>query len=194
MAELYPDEKIALIKYSRGGSALEEGASGWGTWAPDFSDSNGINQYDNFLKTVHTALSFDDIDGDAIKDILIPYGIVWMQGESDAYHSEETAKKYEANLKRMIDLFRAAFHQDDLPCVIGRISDSGQDDDGKLMDYLEIVVKAQADFVEKDKNAAFVRSPENYDFLEDGWHYTSKDYIDLGKKFAEALHSLGSKK
>lgn len=72
-----------------------------------------------------------------------------MQGEADASFSEEIAREYESNLKRLMDLFRAAFRVDDLPAVIGRISDSGQVEGGaegeKVWTHGEIVRKAQAD-------------------------------------------------
>jgi predicted alpha/beta superfamily hydrolase len=181
-----PDQKIAIIKYSRGGSSLQEGASGYGTWEPDCIGGNGINQYDNFLKTLKNAFSVNDIDGDGVEDKLVPAGIIWMQGESDAEYSETAALAYEKNLKRMIDLIRAALWCDDLPVVIGLIADSGNDEDGKMMDYIEIVQKAQQDFVNKDHFAKLVSSTEIYDFSDD-WHYTSNAYIDLGKKFAEAV-------
>jgi hypothetical protein len=184
------DQKIAIIKYSRGGSALQEGVSGFGTWAPDYNDGNAINQYDNFLKTLDNAFAIRDIDGDGIEDKLIPTGIVWMQGEADA-GKEKASQIYETNLKRMMDLFRAALRRDDLPIVIGKIADSGEDEkDGKMMDFIENVHQAQENFVKKDGHAALVTSTQNYDFIEDKWHYTSKDYIHLGEEFAKAILRL----
>jgi len=186
----YPDQKIAIIKYSRGGSSLQEGASGFGTWAPDFEEGNGINQYDNFLKTLNNALAVRDIDGDGTVDKLIPAGIVWMQGEADA-GKENSALVYEANLKRTMDLIRAAFRTDDLPVVIGKIADSGEDEkDGKMMDFIEHVHRAQENFVKKDGHAILVSSTENYGFIKDKWHYTSRDYIHLGEEFARAILRL----
>ena len=79
---------------------------------------------------------------------------------------------------------------DDVPVAIGRISDSGRDEkDGKVWDYGAQVRAAQAAFVEKDAAAALVTSTDNYDY-SDPWHYDSAGYIDLGAKFADALHSL----
>jgi hypothetical protein len=113
-----------------------------------------------------------------------------MQGESDAVFSRQIAERYESNLKRLIDLMRAAFRIDDLPVVIGQISDSGRDEkDGKVWNHLEIVTAAQAAFVEKDPTAALVTSTENYQY-SDPWHYDSAGYIDLGRKFAEAVLAL----
>lgn len=194
---LHPDEKIALIKYSRGGTSIAiEAARNFGCWDPDFNtgdgDGAGINQYDHFLATIKGATAVQDIDGDGEADRLIPTGIVWMQGESDAAWDEEVAKRYEANLKRLMDLIRAALREDDLPVAIGRISDSGNDGDGKVWDWGDIVRQAEADFVTKDGSAALVTSTDNYGY-SDPWHYDSPGYLDLGEKFAEALSGLRKK-
>ncbi|MFC2084974.1 sialate O-acetylesterase [Bacteroidota bacterium] len=134
LLDLDPGSNIAILKYSRGGTSIDFEARGrLGCWEPDFRDTTDVNQYDHFLAAVRYALSVKDIDGDGEEDRLIPTGIIWMQGESDAYFSEETANRYEFNLKRLMDLMRAAFRVDDLPVVIGQITDSGQDeDDGKV--------------------------------------------------------------
>ncbi|MEN8201492.1 MAG: sialate O-acetylesterase [Bacteroidota bacterium] len=189
LQELYPGEKIALIKYSRGGTSIDSlAASHFGCWDPDYIGTAGINQYDHFLKTVHSALSTRDIDRDGRPDLLIPSGIVWMQGESDA-HTEDIASRYGMHLKRLMDLIRASFHTDDLPVVIGKISDSWNDDDGKVWDYCELVQYAQEKYVRSDANAAIVRSTRYYKY-SDTWHYDSQGYLDLGEKFAEAINTL----
>lgn len=188
LRELDPDANIAIVKYSRGGTSIDIAAAGkFGCWDPDYADGSGVNQYDHFLATVCNALAVDDIDCDGEADQLIPAGIVWMQGESDAMRGAEIARHYQANLKRLMDLIRAAFRTDDLPVVIGRISDSGQAEDGKVWDHGEIVRRAQNDFVEADGSAVLVTSTDNYDY-SDRYHYDTKGYIDLGQKFAEAVY------
>lgn len=192
LKEMRPNRNIAIIKYSRGGTSIAmdaSAASRFGCWDADF---DGVNQYDHFLATVRYALSHPDIDGDGEADTLNPAGILWMQGESDA-NEEEVAKRYEANLKRLMDLIRAALREDDLPVVIGRISDSGiEEDDGKVWDYGKIVRQAQADFVTKDAAAALVTSTDGYSY-SDKWHYDTAGYIDFGKQFAEKMNALLSK-
>jgi len=191
LQELYPGERIALIKYSRGGTSIDSLATGrFGCWEPDYHGSTGINQYDHFLRTVSSAMSTPDIDGDGNRDILVPCGIVWMQGESDASYTEEIASRYYSNLKRLMDLIRASFHTDDLPLVIGKISDSWNDsEDGKVWDHGELVQYAQEKFARTDGSAAIVRSTRYY-LYSDPWHYDSKGYLDLGEKFAESLYRL----
>jgi len=195
LQELYPGEGIALIKYSRGGSSIDSLATGvFGCWEPDFQGGTGINQYDNFLLTVSTALNKADINGDGNLDVLVPAGIIWMQGESDASYNEEIANSYYSNLKRLMDLIRASFRTDDLPVVIGKISDSWNDPgDGKVWDYGELVQYAQEKYTRTDGHATIVRATRYYKY-SDPWHYDSEGYTDLGIRFAEALYQLSIKK
>lgn len=191
LQELYPGERIAFIKYSRGGSSIDSLATGrFGCWEPDYQGSTRINQYDNFLLAVRTAMNTTDIDGDGNRDVLVPAGIVWMQGESDASFTEEIANSYYSNLKRLMDLIRASLRSDDLPVIIGKISDSWDDqEDGKVWDHGELVQYAQEKYARTDGHAAIVRTTRYYKY-SDPWHYDSEGYMDLGEKFAESLYQF----
>ncbi|MBO6576815.1 MAG: hypothetical protein JJ896_14400 [Rhodothermales bacterium] len=181
--------KIALIKYALGGSGLADGV-GFGNWHPDFSDGAGLNQYDHALKTLRNAFSHSDVDGDGLPDRLIPSGILWMQGEADAYDSQQAADAYRDNIARLMDLLRAALRVDDLPVVIGKITDSGMADDGTVMDYIGTVQQAQQDWVENDACAAYMTDTDGYAYLDDGWHYDSDGFVAMGTAFAEAMLAL----
>jgi hypothetical protein len=190
MAELAPNERVAIIKYSRGGTGIDTAAAGrWGCWEPDFRGADGINQWDHFLATVRGAMNVADIDRDGVRDTLIPSGIVWMQGESDAVYTEEIARRYQANLKRLMDLIRAAFRADDLPVVIGRITDSGRYTGKTIWPHGAIVRAAQEAYVSADACAALVTSTEGYAY-SDPYHYDSGAYIHFGGACAEALAGL----
>ncbi len=191
--ELYPDDKIAIIKYSRGGTAIDTlVGSGAGCWEPDFKGKTGINQYDHCLKSICNAFNVTDINGDKKDDILVPMGIIWMQGESDA-HSEETGLRYYYNLKRLMNLLRASLRVDDLPVVIGKISDSWNDADGKVWDWGELIQYAEEKFAKTDAKAGIVRTTRYYKY-SDKWHYDSPGFIDLGKQFAEKAYELNEGK
>ncbi|WP_295690716.1 sialate O-acetylesterase [uncultured Maricaulis sp.] len=183
------DQPIALIKYSRGGTSLADGA-GYSDWFPEAGGADDLNQYDFALATIRNALAARDIDGDGRLDQLEPAGIIWMQGESDAFASHETAAAYQDNLRRMMDLFRAALHRDDLPVVIGRISDSGMNEDGQMMPYIDTVLAAQAAYVDSDSCAAYVTEIETYSHSDDAWHYDTAAYLQMGQAFAEAVTQL----
>lgn len=189
MQELYPNQKIAIIKYACGGTSIDSMANRKsGCWEPDYTGVKSINHYDFFLKTINNAFEVRDIDGDGKEDYLKPSGIIWMQGESDT-NNEELALRYYGNLKRLMDLFRASLRNNDIPVVIGKISDSGNDEDGKVWDYGVIVQHAQEKYAKTDCKALIVTSTENYEY-SDPWHYDSKAYIDLGEKFAESIYFL----
>jgi hypothetical protein len=192
MAERSPGLKIAIIKYALGGSGLAEGV-GYGNWHPDFSKGAGLNQYDHTLKTLRNAFAHADIDGDGVADRLVPSGIVWMQGEADAFHSQAAADEYRANIERLMSLLRAALRVDDLPLVIGKITDSGMAEDGTVMDYIGTVQQAQQDFVSSDECAAYVTITDDLGYLDDGWHYDSDGFIRMGTAFAEAMIELEKK-
>ena len=192
MQKLYPNEKIAIIKYSRSGTSIDSlAARNFGSWEPDFTGQTGINQYDHFLNTVTNALENYDIDQNGIVDKVIPSGILWMQGESDALN-EQVALKYYDNLKRLIGLIRATLRRGNLPVAIGRISDSRNNEEEKVWKYGELVQSAQEKFASTDKNTVIIKSTLNYKY-SDSWHYDSNGYIDLGLKFAEAIFSLNNK-
>ena len=193
LQRLYPGEQVALIKYSRGGTSIDSAAAGSaGCWEPDYGGHRGINQYDHFLATVRHAMADEDINDDGRKDCLIPQGIIWMQGESDAAFTEGIARRYYPHLKRLMDLMRATFRRDDLPVVIGKISDSWNARDGKVWDHGDLVQYAQEKFARQDACAAIVRTTRYYDY-SDPWHYNSEGYIDLGGEFARAIYRLNGK-
>ena len=192
MIRLHKGENIAIIKYSRGGSSIML-KTGGATWdVDDRREKNGrvgINQFDHALKTIDEAMSVRDIDGDGEEDTLIPSGIVWMQGESDG-NNEEAANGYEQNLGELMDLLRAALRVDELPVVIGRISDSGLKDGGDpVWRWGDRIRAAQQAYCDDDPNAALVTSTDAYDY-SDRAHYDSEGYIDLGIQFARAMHAL----
>lgn len=180
---------IALIKYSQGGTSLADDA-GYGDWYLEGGGANDFNQYDYALETIRNAIMSRDIDGDGRLDTFEVAGIVWMQGESDAYTSAETAESYFTNLDRMMHLLRAALHRDDLPVVIGRITDSGMNEDGQVMPHIERVQQAQSDWVAQDACAAYVTEIDTYTHSDDAWHYDSAGYRDMGIAFANAMTTL----
>lgn len=191
LLELDPDANIAIVKYSRGGTTIDaDGAGRSGSWDPEYDGGTGVNQYDHFLATVRNAMSAGDIDGDGLQDTLQPAGIIWMQGESDGAYTPKIARRYLANLTRLMELIRAAFRVDDIPVVIGRISDSGQNESGRVWSQGDMIRAAQATFVEFDGSAALVTSTDGYSY-SDPWHYDTDGYLDLGRQFADALVRLG---
>jgi hypothetical protein len=92
-----------------------------------------------------------------------------------------------------MDLVRASLRQDDIPVVIGRISDSGQDADGKLWNHGPLVRSAQQAFTEQDGRAALVTATDEFKY-SDAAHYDTAGYLEMGKTFADALESIREQK
>jgi hypothetical protein len=188
--ELLPNQKIAIIKYSRGGTSLDSLAAGeYGSWDPDFRSKSGINQYDHFLTTMRSAFNSVSKIANGKEVIFKPSGILWMQGESDALYSREIAMNYQHNLKRMMDLIKAAMLSDNIPVVIGKISDSGRNKQGKIWKYGELVQFAQEEYVNSHPNTAIIRATSGYRY-SDPYHYNSEAYLDLGIRFAEVIANM----
>ncbi len=112
-----------------------------------------------------------------------------MQGESDAAYSREIAEQYYQNLKKVIVEMRSLASVSDLPVVIGQISETGMEGDEPALPHDGIVRQAQQEFVVRDSNARLDRPPRNHGWL-DAWHYDSQTYLELGRRFAEAMSDL----
>jgi len=189
MLDLNPSSSIALIKYSGSGSALDSVAGQeFGSWSRSLDPGSRKNQYDHFRRTVQNALADRDIDGDGAPEDLRVAGIVWMQGEADAT-VREAADQYTTNLSAFVSCARAILGSADIPVVVGRISDSGNDPTGTVWQFGPVVRDAQRRFVENDHRAVLVTTTDGYSY-SDPWHYDGAGYIDLGSRFAEAMHNL----
>ncbi|MEM6555168.1 MAG: sialate O-acetylesterase [Pseudomonadota bacterium] len=189
MKRLNPDQNIALIKYARSGSSIAVGASHGGNWQPDYRGKNGLNQYDFAIRTIRTAMAREDIDGDGLRDRLIPAGLLWMQGEGDAI-AAAPADAYYLNLDHLMHHLRQTFRAPTLPLVIGKITDSNMNEGGTMMPHIERVHAAQVRLVSRDPCAVYLTETEDYAHADDGWHYTSEGYIRLGRAFAKHLNAV----
>ena len=192
LKELYPKDKIAIIKYAREGTSIDSLARGpFGCWDSDYFGKTGGNQFKHYLNTVQNA--FQKIDFQKNEEVVMN-GIIWMQGEGDASYTEEIAQNYYGHLVTLFKGFRASLRDAEVPVVIGKISDSGKDPSGRVWKTGELIQYAQEKFVAQDKAAAIVRSTKNYGYGDDPWHYNSAAYIDLGKNFADEVQALIQKK
>lgn len=189
LSSALPDSRIAIVKYAFGGSGLASGV-GLGSWHPTDKNGHRINQFDHAVRTLRNALSDRDIDGDGIRDRLIPAGIIWMQGESDANHDLATAAAYKKNLAHLAESLRTALKDENLPIVIGKITDSGMADDGSVMDYIEVVQSGQASFATTDRCADLVTVTDGLNYRDDAWHYDTEGFIRLGEAFANSVLRL----
>ena len=167
LADAQPDENIVLIKYAVSGTNL------WNEWRP----TDGT-QYLNFMDAVDDALL-------SISDPNIA-GMIWMQGESDAYPPHSTlsyAEAYEQNLVGFIESVRSDLGIPDMPFVIGQISDE------PVWTWGDIVRQAQLNVSRSVPNTTLVITSE-LGIQVDGMHYNPAGIMTLGRRFACAMRDL----
>ncbi|MDD5328346.1 MAG: sialate O-acetylesterase [Phycisphaerae bacterium] len=167
IVDAQPDEDIIFIKYAVSGTSL------WYDWRP----ISGV-QYINFMNAVNNALL-------SISEPEI-VGMIWMQGESDAWESQSTlehAQEYQQNLANFIQYVRTDLAVPDLPFVIGRISQS------PVWTWGDIVRQAQANGSQTIANTALVDT-DDLPLKTDNIHYTTGGTVTLGTRFAEGINTL----
>ena len=103
-------------------------------------------------------------------------GMIWIQGEGDAYDNLTEANSYERNLTQFIQDLRTDLKTRDMAFVIGQISDA------PTWVHRRIVRRAQAKVAQTTRRTAMVVTDDLP--LSDGMHYTSKAQWELGSRFA----------
>jgi len=167
IVDAQPGESVVFVKYSVSGTSL------WNDWRA----TDGV-EYTNFMNAVDNALL-------SISEPEI-IGMIWMQGESDAYSPHSTleyAQNYEQNLTDFIQHIRTDFDVPDLPFVIGQISQS------PVWVWAGIVRQAQLNVSQTVPNTTLVITDE-LGLKADGMHYDANGTVTLGTHFANAAKNL----
>lgn len=165
-------EQIYIIKVGLGATTLAE------DWHPE-----GVNNwYDRLTETVAIALS--ELNA---QDIAYEIrGLVWMQGESDAWNAAFAAE-YEQNLTLLIADLRQRYGAD-LAVAIGLIRRDLPADD---VAPLPIVRAAQRAVASKDMRVFLVNTDDlgeaNAVLQKDEVHYNATGQFLLGEAFANEL-------
>ncbi len=174
-AENCPEEDVFIIKYSFGGTTLDD----------QWLDGNGKRGrlYDAAVSFTLSSLSYLQNIGYSVQID----GICWMQGESDAC-SLNTAQMYKENTKKLISFFRQDLSEygDTVPFIDAQISE--------VWTYENIVNNAKEKTADAMNNVYYLKTQplglstgkepsENPDIA----HYDSESMITLGKAFGEEL-------
>lgn len=173
-----PTDTIHLVKYGSNGKALYN----------DFKPDSG-RFYREMMQTFRAALA--DLDAAGIEYEIS--GMLWMQGESDAYESQ--AEFYEANLRNFIQAMRSEFKTPDMPFIIARVLDYfGGMRPPKIGEQTDptqasVVRAAQVRVAESKPRVAWFDT-DYYAVVdpdENPGHYGTQGLLDLGKDFAVAV-------
>lgn len=174
LVKAYPKSKIAIIKYSHGGSNLHKQ---WADTGP---------MYVSFATTVKAALDALTAEGHTYK----VGGVIWQQGEADT-GTFENANAYEDNLKRLIGRIRAEpLIGSDTPFVIGGLSDSQNMDAKNPRTPFGVVRKAQESVAKSVARVGFANTDGFPTRAGDTIHFDHQGQIQLGRAHAAELIRL----
>lgn len=171
LADSFPDDEIAIIKYSHGGSNLHT------QWSADGP------MYETFVATVQAALADLEAQGHTYE----LGGMVWQQGESDA-GSLKHANNYKANLKSLIARVRAEFSAGEVfPVCIGGLSDSQNATINTPGTAWFTVRKAQEAIAREIPHIGFVNTDGLSTRIGEAIHFNHDGVIALGTGHADEL-------
>ncbi|MEO1616568.1 MAG: sialate O-acetylesterase [Planctomycetota bacterium] len=169
MLQTNPEQKLALIKGSQGGTSLR---ADWNPGVKDDVESQGP-QYRDFIKTIQVATEQLMKRGDSISI----RGLLWHQGESDRKSSTPV---YRRRLKQLIARLREDVGVPDLPVVVGEVFDNGQRDS----------VRAAIQAVAGASPSVGLVSSDGTTTSDPGTHFDTKSQLLLGQRYAEAMRKL----
>jgi|GEM_PF-404037 len=169
LARAYPDQTIALVKTSAGGTKLHT------QWLP------GKAMYGRFRANNKNAISRLRMTGKKF-DIA---GMLWMQGESDS-ETVEMARAYEKNLKELVRDVREKTGHQKLPFVMGRISTSLLKKTPWNFDHAAIVRRGQQAVADADPDV-YIIDTDKLSTLKDNTHFDTKAQLTLGDEMATLM-------
>ncbi|HMB00942.1 MAG TPA: sialate O-acetylesterase [Spirochaetota bacterium] len=161
ITNLLAGEEIIIIKYSKGSTTL----------AVDWNADSG-SLYTNLVTLVNNVLGGTDYQ---------LCGLMWLQGESDAYNMNQAAAYY-ANLTNFITSLRTDLHVSSLPFFIG-----ATDLPGTNTAWEAEVSNAQTAAAANDPDVVtFSTAAVNSNRISgDAIHYNSQGLVKLGQLFAD---------
>lgn len=177
LATLYPEDNIAIIKCTLGGSVMETQWISPSAGNPTDPDHHLFEYFEN---TVNSALN--SLGDNYTYEIA---GMVWMQGESDGTNVD-WANKYESNLTWFIKDMRSFLNAPKMPFVIGKISEIS------YWPFANIIRQTQDNVALNMENVGIIDA-NIYPIGPDNVHYTSSGLISMGNDFAVELSSIINK-
>lgn len=174
MQQTRPNQKIAIIKATRGGTNLR---SDWQPGTPTDSQSQG-RCYQNLIQTINTATEKLVSDGHTYTI----RAMLWHQGESDANADPKT---HQQRLTNLIARVRSDCSSPELPVILGQVADNGK------RDKVRTAIQATAADVD---HVGFV-AVEGLTTWDEGTHFDAASQLLLGQRFAsETIQMLSSEK
>ncbi len=167
IADAFPADTIGLIPSAVGGSPVA-------AWRPGaYYAPTDSHPYDDALRRLSAALPNGELKA-----------VLWHQGESDS--RPELAPAYRDELAALIDRFRAAAENPDLPILIGQL---GRFQEKPWDQWRSEIDRIHRELADADPFVIYVSS-EGLSHKGDTLHFDAASSRALGRRFAEAYLSL----
>ena len=169
LTKAQPDQKLALIKGSKGGTNLRK------DWAPGEKGKPKTQgpRYRFFLEAITKAKAALKKEGHTFE----LKGLIWHQGESDSKTASTTHQK---RLAELMARLRTDLEAPQLPFVLGEVFDNGKRD--KVRSAIQDAAKADP--------ACGLVSAKGLTTWDAGTHFDAKSQWTLGERFAEEMLKL----
>jgi hypothetical protein len=171
LEQALPNDELLVVKHASSGQPIK---MWYKEWAPVDGWANDKQRVGSRCGAI-----YDDLMGMVRKEVgdRTPDSIsfVWMQGEADGV--DGSSQVYEQSLRGLIAQLRKDLQRQDLPVIIGRISDYQQDQ------FWNQVRDAQM-HVAKDDPATTWVDCDDLNGKNNGLHYPPDGYKALGERFA----------
>lgn len=177
LARALPDRQIVIIKYAVGGTSLL-------AWAPAWDSVRAV-QTDNATAGPLYRHLRDAIAGARLPASAEIAAVLWMQGERDARYTE-AGRDYLANLRELVAALRRDLNSPLLPFVLGLVNPP--DDSYSAQSEVRAAQRRAA----AEIASVYLVETDDLSKRNDRLHYDTRGLLELGRRFAAVVISLGS--
>lgn len=171
LEEYFPDQNVAFIKVTKGGTSLHT------DWNPAGSSANYMWQtFTNFVPQAIATLT------NAGHSVTLR-GMVWHQGEADRDNDD-----FQSDLTDFIAAVRAFVGEAEFPFVLGELE---QDTETANVDDVKRAIRNE-DIRAVAESDGYVGVASSFGLLtQDGTHFNSASQVEFGIRYAEQVFAMG---
>lgn len=192
---VYSNSQLAIIKHAHSGTNL------YNEWNPGQNEDDTLHwggQFKEFVKTIKAGL--DSLRSQGYEPLI--KGLLWQQGEAEAYSPDSISQQYAQNLQHFIIRMREQVGAPQMIFVYGYVCPPPLNSPG-----IKAVRQAQHDIDQDSKtslsvNRSFVIQTDDLShrandpgtkYPEDHLHFGTQGIWELGRRMAEKINSVQSK-
>ena len=174
MAELDASFNLSVVKISFGNSVMAD-------WLKAGGGAFGNAYTDRLISGLNTAIGLVTAAGDTP----VVRGLVWLQGESDAFDSANHGQHYEQRLGQFLSDFRTDISVPTLPFLEVELNNGLATSEANR----NLLRQEQLNYVASDANAVLVSVDGLNLSASDSRHYEAAEMLVLGERIAQSFNT-----